>query len=200
MMVLDAGCGKRSVIGEEHLKTKSTVGAEISYEDIRLNSTMNFKIVASLEYLPLKNEVFNLIICRNVVEHLRNPHLVFKEFDRVLKKRGKIFIRTPNIYNPIMLLSAVLPLSLRNRIKKNIFGDIEGDTYRTYYNCNTQRLIIRAFGDLGLYVHFITYNGLMAYFASSRLLLTFIVLYEKITDTPSLRWLKMWIIASFRKV
>lgn len=200
MLVLDAGCGKRSVIGEEKLKTKSTVGAEISYEDIKLNLSVDYKIVANLEYLPLKNEHFDLIICRNVIEHLKSPNAIFKELQRVLKTERLILMRTPNIYNPIMFLSAILPSRMRFWVKRNIFHDKEGDTFPTFYKCNSMGKMLKTFMKLGLKLEFKAYDGLMAYFNFSTILLTLIVLYEKITDIHWLRWQKMWIIASFKKI
>jgi len=198
-LVLDAGCGKRSVIGEENLRTKFTAGAEVAYEDIAVNSGVDFKVVASLDNLPFKKKVFDVIICRNVVEHLDNPKIVFREFRRIMKAGALVLVRTPNLTNPIAFISAILPLKLRTWIKRNLFHDEEGDTFPTYFNCNTGARLASAFGEMGLRQKFLTYDGLMAYFNFSTIILSLIVLFERITETAKLRWLKMWIIASFEK-
>jgi 2-polyprenyl-3-methyl-5-hydroxy-6-metoxy-1,4-benzoquinol methylase len=44
----------------------------------------------------LANKKFDLIICRDLVEHLSNPYLFFSEAKEVLNEKGKIFIITPN--------------------------------------------------------------------------------------------------------
>ena len=199
MLVLEAGGGKRSVIGECNLKADHIVGMDIALDDIEENPSLDFKLIGHLENLPFKREVFDVIICRNVVEHLRNPYKVFKEFQSILKKEGCLLVRTPNLCNPIIVLSRILPLNMRTWVKKNIFHDSEGDTFPTYHRCNTKGRLLNAFNALGFQSDFHSYDGLMAYFDFSRILISFIVLYEKITDLKVLRWLKMWIILSVSK-
>jgi len=197
--VLEAGCGKRSVIGELNLEVKNAVGVDISHIDLQQNTDMDFRLLADVGKLPFKKNTFDLIICRNVVEHLPDPISVFSEFRMVLRPQGVILIRTPNLFNPIIFLSYILPLNIRIWIKKNIFHDTDGDTFPTYHRCNTKQRLVNTLTSLGFQSNFSTYDGLMAYFDFSRILLSLIVLYERITDIRCLRWLKMWIIISFFK-
>lgn len=199
MSILEAGCGKKSVINECNLKAQKCVGLDLKVNDLKQNECLDFKILGNLENLPFKTERFDLIICRNVVEHLQRPQKVFEEFERVLKTQGKLLVRTPNIYNPMMVLSAILPLNMRTLLKRKIFHDTEGDTYPTYYRCNSRRRLVKALAKASLDPNFIAFDGLMAYFAFSRLILTLVVLFEKITDIRFLRWLKMWIIMCFTR-
>jgi SAM-dependent methyltransferase len=198
-LILEAGCGKRSVISELNLKVKNAVGVDISPVDLQQNTAMDFRLLADIGKLPFKKDTFDLIICRNVVEHLPDPINVFTEFRMVLRPQGMILIRTPNLLNPIIFLSRILPLNIRIWIKKSVFHDTDGDTFPTYHRCNTKRRLINTFTSLGFQSNFLTYDGLMAYFDFSRILLSLIVLYERITDIRCLRWLKMWIITSFIK-
>ena len=198
-VVLEAGCGKRTVIGEEGLKSKRTIGAEVTLEDLTMNTGVDDKVVAALDNLPFKSDVFDMVICRNVVEHLEEPEAVFSEFNRTLKRRGLVLIRTPNLTNPIGFVSAILPLNVRIWVKRHLFHDEEGDTFPTYFKCNTGQRLENAFGATGLTLRFIQYDGLMAYFNFSSILLSFIVLFERITEVHKLRWLKMFIIAAFEK-
>ncbi|HUV82963.1 MAG TPA: class I SAM-dependent methyltransferase [archaeon] len=46
--------------------------------------------------LPYKDEVFDIIICKHVLEHLFNPQGLMGEIKRVLKDDGRIFISVPN--------------------------------------------------------------------------------------------------------
>ncbi|UCD05646.1 MAG: class I SAM-dependent methyltransferase [candidate division WOR-3 bacterium] len=199
MCVLEAGCGKRSVLKECELTPARTVGIEILFEDIVQNQALDLRTVGNLEDLPFRDEEFDLIICRNVVEHLPSPRLVFDEFARVLKEGGMVMIRTPNIYNPLMFISAVLPLRLRCWIKRNLLHDEEGDTFPTYYGCNSRRTMTSTLRKAGFTPEEVRFDGLMAYFDFSTVLLTLIVLYEKLTDFGPLRMFKMWLIAGFRK-
>ncbi|MFQ6092735.1 MAG: class I SAM-dependent methyltransferase [bacterium] len=199
MRVLDAGCGKRSVIGECNLQTKFTLGIEVRYEDLRENSAVDFRTVGNIEHLPLKGKVCDCIVCRNVVEHLEDPVQVFREFERVLGDGGLLLVRTPNIHNPLMFLSALLPLRLRVWMKHRLLHDTQGDTFPTRYKCNSLKKLAGTLKRLDMEPEFVGRDGLLAYFNFSSLLLTLVTVYEKVTDIPFLRWLKMWIVVSFRK-
>jgi ubiquinone/menaquinone biosynthesis C-methylase UbiE len=48
------------------------------------------------ERLPYNNESFDYIVCFTGLEHIANPYLAIKEFRRILKDKGKIFITVPN--------------------------------------------------------------------------------------------------------
>ena len=45
------------------------------------------------EELPFENDIFDLIILDNVLDHCENPALVLEEADRVLVKGGIVFLR-----------------------------------------------------------------------------------------------------------
>lgn len=49
--------------------------------------------------LPFRNNVFDYIICSEALQYLENHAMPFREFKRVLKDRGSIFITLPNILN-----------------------------------------------------------------------------------------------------
>jgi len=47
--------------------------------------------------LPFKDETFDAVVCKHVIEHLENPYHILREFYRVLKKEGILVFSTPNI-------------------------------------------------------------------------------------------------------
>ena len=47
--------------------------------------------------LPFLNESFAYVVSMDGIEHLENPYLTIREFARILKRDGKLFISTPNI-------------------------------------------------------------------------------------------------------
>jgi SAM-dependent methyltransferase len=53
-------------------------------------------ILASAEYLPFRNESFQLVFAGEVIEHLREPMQALREWVRVLRDGGKMIISTPN--------------------------------------------------------------------------------------------------------
>jgi ubiquinone/menaquinone biosynthesis C-methylase UbiE len=48
--------------------------------------------------LPVEDGYFDYILCTAVLEHLKYPGRTFREFSRVLKKNGKLFLIAPLVY------------------------------------------------------------------------------------------------------
>ncbi|KKS95350.1 MAG: 3-demethylubiquinone-9 3-O-methyltransferase [Microgenomates group bacterium GW2011_GWC1_43_13] len=96
---LDTGCG----LGYFSEKANK-LGAKVTAVDIGENlvditrkrvKKGNFK-TASASDLPFRDEVFDVILSTEVVEHVENPQKALKEAVRVLKKNGVLVITTPN--------------------------------------------------------------------------------------------------------
>lgn len=49
--------------------------------------------------LPYRDKTFDYICCTEVIEHVENPFALLREFWRILKERGLLFLSTPNILN-----------------------------------------------------------------------------------------------------
>lgn len=47
--------------------------------------------------LPFKEGIFDYAFCVEGIEHIENPHVLIKEFARVVKRGGYIIISTPNV-------------------------------------------------------------------------------------------------------
>ena len=65
------------------------------------------------EGLPAKDESADALICQEGIEHFSDQLGAFKEFNRVLKKEGKLLITTPNYSNLRAKLSYLLGESER---------------------------------------------------------------------------------------
>lgn len=61
-------------------------------------------IVFDGEYLPLRNNTFNKIICWNVIHHFVSPDKALSEIHRVLDKNGRVLFLEPLSTNPYRLL------------------------------------------------------------------------------------------------
>ncbi len=92
---LDVGCGAgRNIIKLAHKGAKVT-GIDISPKIIseaqqrlhkkKIDATL---FVGNLTKLRFPNETFDAIIASSVLDHIKNLEPVFKEFGRVLKKKG----------------------------------------------------------------------------------------------------------------
>lgn len=100
--VLDLGCGptcisrllpKAQKIGIDPLADRFGIEGKV-IDGVRVR-------LARGEEIPFKDSEFNLVICRNVLDHVQSPLKVVKETHRVLKAKG-YFILSCYTYNPFI--------------------------------------------------------------------------------------------------
>ena len=74
-------------------------------QDIKQNKKRNFDFIADVnEGIPkITDDSFDYILCTQVLEHLKEPKFVFKEFRRILKRGGKLFLTTHMCYDEHMV-------------------------------------------------------------------------------------------------
>ena len=68
--------------------------SEVVGIDIKAGSSVT--VLASAEYLPFRDESFQLVFAGEVIEHLGQPMTALMEWVRVLKGHGRMIISTPN--------------------------------------------------------------------------------------------------------
>ena len=137
--VLDAGCGKGTWVLRDHKQTIGLlIGLDIEAPEER---EIDKYIVGDLERLPLTDDTFDVIICYNAIEHLKQPREAFAEFGRILKKGGILIFKTPCIMSPVFFLSRHLPLNWHKKIKVMAQRTQEEDIFLTYYRCNTRKRV-----------------------------------------------------------
>ena len=113
------------------------------YGDIRLDlgvsRTGNVPdIFASVEFMPFRSRVFNLIWFYEVLEHVDSPIKAIKELIRVCS--GKILIAFPNVYHYLRILrtikrGATIPVSL-GTTHKQLFDVIT--IKQLFYLCDVE--------------------------------------------------------------
>ena len=84
-LILDIGCGEQKV-------NYRNPRQKIIRCDVR--KTPAIDVVADAHNLPFPDNVFDGIICKEVLEHLYHPHKAIKEMRRVLKPSGKLVAST----------------------------------------------------------------------------------------------------------
>jgi len=93
---LDAGCGS----GHFVQVFRNVIGLDIDIRKLRylklVKRIRNPFVLGSAEYLPFKDEIFEQVMCSEVIEHIPESDKIFKEFCRVLKPSGKLILTTPN--------------------------------------------------------------------------------------------------------
>lgn len=100
--ILDAGAGElRYKKFCSHLKYVSQdfgqYNGEGNTEGLQTKTWDNSKldIVSNIINIPVKNNSFDAIMCIEVFEHIPEPVKAMKEFDRILKPKGKLIITAP---------------------------------------------------------------------------------------------------------
>jgi SAM-dependent methyltransferase len=92
-LVLDAGAGECRF--REKLKGKLRyIAVDTTWGDQEWDYS-NIDVVSQLENLPYASQVFDSIICTQVLEHVREPQLVLNELSRILKEEGMICLTAP---------------------------------------------------------------------------------------------------------
>ena len=94
---LDIGCGNG-----EFMRTMNSLGWDfegVEFGQVAVEACRAFGLKVfhgNLYEASFKDNSFNLITARHLIEHLADPIHFFKETTRILKKRGRFVIQTPN--------------------------------------------------------------------------------------------------------
>ncbi|MEM0010911.1 MAG: class I SAM-dependent methyltransferase [Conexivisphaerales archaeon] len=99
--VLDVGCATGYLAEELTEKGNEVYGIEVDSE-AAMEAREYYKDVLvadveSLEELPYPEKFFDIVICADVLEHLRKPDRVLRMLKRYLKPEGLLIVSLPNI-------------------------------------------------------------------------------------------------------
>ena len=121
MNLLDVGCGdgSRTIRMAEYFMVRPTHTYGLDFNQSHIDQCRNLfhADLVNLEFdlLPYENETFDLVICNQVLEHLKNYHGVLEEIIRVTKSGGYMMIGIPNLahlINRFYLLFGIQPMCL----------------------------------------------------------------------------------------
>lgn len=110
--VLDVGCGTGRHISAVHrFKQVTVIGTDISYEDLlEAKKRLTYQdglgegfgsyeiLLADILALPFPDRFFDLVICSEVLEHIRNQNTAAREIARVLKPGGNLVVSVPRFF------------------------------------------------------------------------------------------------------
>jgi len=203
IIAIDAGCGDGTYESEwrdEKFHPKLIVGIDINIESLKNNRLINLAVKSSVKEIPFAEGIFDVIICRSVIEHLPDPQETFKEFYRILKKNGRLIVKTQSIYNPLMFINHILPDSVELFLKRVLIKNTayEG-TYPTFYRCNSKKNFKRISKEAGfLEERFIQHTQGHGYWRFS-ILKYFFLAIENISLLKFLRFMRPHIVACYVK-
>jgi methionine biosynthesis protein MetW len=86
--IIDKGCS--NCIGIDGPSEFMSRAIKRGYKDVRIIDDLN------AEPLPFSDNLFDLVVCKDVFEHLLNPRYVLSEIHRVLKKGQFLILHVPN--------------------------------------------------------------------------------------------------------
>jgi len=105
-LLLDAGCISGIVSIPYAMMGGQVVGVDIGRgfiekaksesKKIGLNNKAKFLVGNITDLSFLKDNIFDVVLCSEVLEHLLKPYKALKEFKRVLKNGGILILTTPN--------------------------------------------------------------------------------------------------------
>ena len=94
--VLDVGCS----FGQNLIHFPSgCVGVELYPRMVKFANGLGLEVIsANMEdYIPVESSSFDVIYCRDVLEHMVAPHKLLIEFDRILRPDGRLVLDVRNM-------------------------------------------------------------------------------------------------------
>ena len=100
--ILDIGCGDgfyEKKLTEQGINNCLFYGVDLStkqLQKVKKTFYQTHQLNIDTQKLPFKNNLFDIVILSEILEHLFNPKLVIQDAQRVLKKGGLLFLTVPN--------------------------------------------------------------------------------------------------------
>lgn len=90
--ILDAGAG--SCKYKRYLTNSKYTSQDSCDKDYNTNYTI-VDIVSDIYKIPVKSDTYDFVLCTQVLEHLQYPAKALKEFNRILKPKGELWLSVP---------------------------------------------------------------------------------------------------------
>lgn len=128
--VLDIGCQDLFIDSYICDNQRMLIGCDLNWdnglyfaqENILLNQWENVYIIQSIgEFLPLKDSLFDLILCLDTLEHVNNEDEVIEEIYRVSTEDATLIISLPVEFGLILLLKQIFRYIFRYN---DYFGEV----------------------------------------------------------------------------
>ena len=95
--ILEDGCGLGSYMSRLQSQENITVGLDVEFERTIEAHQTNERILCGVgEHLPFPNDVFDLVLSNEVIEHVQSDREAVSEIVRTLKPGGRLVLFCPN--------------------------------------------------------------------------------------------------------
>jgi methionine biosynthesis protein MetW len=99
--ILDLGCGNGELTMRvaQKVGAKMVAGIEIGWPAAKMSLSRGINVILGdvNDTFPFKDEVFDLVLANQIIEHLNNTDNFLREVRRVLKNGGSCIVATPNL-------------------------------------------------------------------------------------------------------
>jgi SAM-dependent methyltransferase len=198
--IMDAGCGRHLEFYKELPNDVQFVGVDLEKSLNTRNEFSPYAICGDLECLPFPSDYFDLVISRSVIEHLKDPPRVFREFHRILRPGGKVILATPNKFDYVSIVASLTPYRWHRFLVNKILRVPEDDVFPTLYRANSLSQLGKELKSAGFAEReLLAINHYPAYLMFSPVLFRLGILYEKLTSLHSLRFLRGTLLCVFEK-
>jgi SAM-dependent methyltransferase len=193
-VVLDLGCGRGAAMEDPvpwrrdlqvlRGKCARVIGADVDSEAATNPLIDEFHLIEAGR-VPLQDASVDVCVSDFVVEHVDDIDLFFSECARVLRPRGLLCIRTPNVWNYMGIASRLVPSRLHARVLNRVQSDRkEEDVFPTLYRCNSVHRLRGALERHGFDAVVQTQEPEPAYVSFSGLLYALAVFHQRHAPRP----------------
>jgi SAM-dependent methyltransferase len=107
--------------------------------------------VSDAATIPYDDATFDVFFADNVLEHLAEPKIVFREVARVLKPGGVFLFKTPNKWHYVPTIARLTPHGFHERVN-SWRGREAADVFPTLYRANSRGAVRQLASDAGMSV------------------------------------------------
>ena len=113
------------------------VGVDKCELQLQRNKTNSVSILGDVETMAFKPGSVDMVVCFDVLEHLKNPFKALSNFDESLKPEGLVLLAFPNIWSLKGLVTVLTPYWFHKLFYRFVIGDKtamleEGRQFKTY--------------------------------------------------------------------
>jgi SAM-dependent methyltransferase len=138
--ILDVGCGTGRFFRADFAARIPCrwIGVDMQ-PDIARNERIHLRACGDAMRMPFADRSFDVVICRWLIEHVKDPARAFLEFARSLKPSGRLALFTPNLLHYYGMAARLTPHWFHLRFNRSTRGFDKADIFPTCYRANTRR-------------------------------------------------------------
>jgi 2-polyprenyl-3-methyl-5-hydroxy-6-metoxy-1,4-benzoquinol methylase len=139
-LILDLGAGKGELSILLYKSGYDVISLDIDKSVLIEAKKKGFQgeaILGDGTQLPFRNDLFDRVVCVEVVEHVRNPWRLIEEVRRISKSRALFILTTPNGQRLIKSLAKVIKIQLKisqshvcEFLPKNLFEMFQASKFK----------------------------------------------------------------------